>query len=45
VRGAPCEIGLHVAGKADPKGGCPVKIHIPKVLELMGNGRSARRWS
>ena len=35
----PCEIGLHVAGKADPKGGCPVKIHIPKVLELMGNGK------
>ena len=35
----PCEIGLHVAGKADPKGGCPVKIHIPKVLELMGTGR------
>jgi len=35
----PCEIGLHVAGKADPKGGCPVKIHIPQVLNLMGNGR------
>ncbi|MFT3847926.1 MAG: sulfide/dihydroorotate dehydrogenase-like FAD/NAD-binding protein [Propionivibrio sp.] len=35
----PCEIGLHVAGKADPKGGCPVKIHIPRVLELMGTGR------
>ena len=35
----PCEIGLHVAGKADPKGGCPVKIHIPQVLNLMGNGK------
>ena len=35
----PCEIGLHVAGKPDPKGGCPVKIHIPQVLNLMGNGK------
>ena len=35
----PCEVGLHVPGKFEPKGGCPVKIHIPKVLELMGNGK------
>ncbi len=34
----PCEIGIHIAGKADPKGGCPVKIHIPQVLELVGTG-------
>ena len=35
----PCEIGLRVVGTDEPKGGCPVKIHIPKVLDLMGNGR------
>ncbi len=35
----PCEIGLMVPGKAEPKGGCPVKIHIPQMLDLLGNGR------
>ena len=35
----PCELGLHIAGKAEPKGGCPVKIHIPQMLELLGTGR------
>ena len=35
----PCEIGLHVPGKFEPKGGCPVKIHIPEMLELLGTGR------
>ena len=35
----PCEIGMPVPGKFEPKGGCPVKIHIPRVLDLMGNGR------
>ena len=35
----PCEIGLHIPGKAEPKGGCPVKIHIPEMLELLGTGR------
>ena len=35
----PCEIGLHVAGKFEPKGGCPVKIHIPEMLTLLGTGR------
>lgn len=35
----PCEIGLRVPGKFEPKGGCPVKIHIPKMLELLGTGR------
>ena len=35
----PCEMGLQVAGKEEPKGGCPVKIHIPQVLNLLGNGR------
>lgn len=35
----PCEIGLRVAGKDELKGGCPVKIPIPQVLDLMGHGR------
>ncbi|HQR25635.1 MAG TPA: sulfide/dihydroorotate dehydrogenase-like FAD/NAD-binding protein [Nocardioides sp.] len=35
----PCEIGLHVVGRSEPKGGCPVKIHIPRMMELLGNGR------
>lgn len=35
----PCEIGVHVAGKFEPKGGCPVKIHIPEMLQLLGTGR------
>ena len=35
----PCEVGVHVVGKFEPKGGCPVKIHIPEMLELLGTGR------
>ncbi|WP_198950779.1 sulfide/dihydroorotate dehydrogenase-like FAD/NAD-binding protein [Kineosporia sp. A_224] len=35
----PCEIGILLAGRKEPKGGCPVKIHIPRVLELVGTGR------
>jgi glutamate synthase (NADPH/NADH) small chain len=35
----PCEIGICVTGKTEVVGGCPVKIHIPKVLELVGTGR------
>ena len=35
----PCEVGLAIAGKAEPKGGCPVKIHIPEMLNLLGTGR------
>ncbi len=35
----PCEIGLHVPGKSENRGGCPVKIHIPEMLELLGTGR------
>lgn len=35
----PCEIGELLAGRKDPKGGCPVQIHIPQVLELLGTGR------
>jgi glutamate synthase (NADPH/NADH) small chain len=35
----PCELGIAIAGKTEPKGGCPVKIHIPEMLNLMGTGR------
>jgi glutamate synthase (NADPH/NADH) small chain len=35
----PCELGIFLAGHREPKGGCPVKIHIPDMLELIGNGR------
>ena len=35
----PCEVGIIVAGRSEPKGGCPVKIHIPQVLQLVGTGK------
>jgi glutamate synthase (NADPH/NADH) small chain len=35
----PCELGVLLAGHREPKGGCPVAIHIPQVLELVGQGR------
>ncbi|MBI5131649.1 MAG: sulfide/dihydroorotate dehydrogenase-like FAD/NAD-binding protein [Rhodopseudomonas palustris] len=35
----PCELGVLIQGKKDPKGGCPVKIHIPEMLDLLGNGK------
>ncbi|MFD2183173.1 sulfide/dihydroorotate dehydrogenase-like FAD/NAD-binding protein [Rhodoplanes azumiensis] len=35
----PCELGVVIHGKKEPKGGCPVKIHIPEMLELLGNGK------
>ena len=35
----PCEIGVKIEGRSEPKGGCPVKIHIPEMLELLGTGR------
>jgi glutamate synthase (NADPH/NADH) small chain len=37
----PCEIGVPFEGKPDKenKGGCPVKIHIPEMLELIGLGK------
>jgi glutamate synthase (NADPH/NADH) small chain len=37
----PCEIGVPIEGKpnAENKGGCPVKIHIPEMLELIGLGK------
>lgn len=35
----PCELGVFLAEHKPRKGGCPVKIHIPQVLELVGTGR------
>jgi glutamate synthase (NADPH/NADH) small chain len=35
----PCEVGECVPGKSENKGGCPVKIHIPEMLMLLGTGR------
>ncbi|WP_375753943.1 sulfide/dihydroorotate dehydrogenase-like FAD/NAD-binding protein [Vibrio sp. HN007] len=40
----PCEVGITQCDKngepaEEADGGCPVKIHIPEVLNLMGEGR------
>lgn len=35
----PCELGVLLAGRHRPSGGCPVSIHIPRVLELIGTNR------
>jgi glutamate synthase (NADPH) small chain len=35
----PCEIGVLFKERKEPKGGCPVKIHIPEMLDLLGQGR------
>jgi glutamate synthase (NADPH/NADH) small chain len=35
----PCELGVLLQGKKAPKGGCPVKIHIPEMIDLLGNGK------
>ncbi len=35
----PCELGLFLAEHKKPIGGCPVKIHIPVMMELLGTGR------
>ncbi|MCL2464209.1 MAG: NAD(P)-binding protein, partial [Micrococcales bacterium] len=35
----PCELGVFLAEHKPPTGGCPVKIHIPTMFELIGQGR------
>ncbi len=35
----PCELGIFLADKKEPVGGCPVQIHIPEMLEMVGTGR------
>ncbi|MDD3029406.1 MAG: sulfide/dihydroorotate dehydrogenase-like FAD/NAD-binding protein [Alphaproteobacteria bacterium] len=34
----PCQCGIST-GKGEPKGGCPVKIRIPDMLKLLGEGK------
>jgi glutamate synthase (NADPH) small chain len=36
----PCEIGVIMQGRKQPKGGCPVKIHIPEMINLLGQGKA-----
>jgi glutamate synthase (NADPH/NADH) small chain len=36
---SPCELGIFIAEHKPPQGGCPVRIHIPQMLELIGQGR------
>jgi glutamate synthase (NADPH/NADH) small chain len=35
----PCELGVLIHGKKQKKGGCPVKIHIPEMIDLLGKGQ------
>ena len=35
----PCELGVFLAGCKEPTGGCPVAIHIPEMLDLVGQGK------
>jgi glutamate synthase (NADPH/NADH) small chain len=35
----PCELGVVIQGKKEPKGGCPVKIHIPEMIDMLGKGK------
>ncbi len=35
----PCQVGVEIPDQEEPKGGCPVRIHIPEVLRLMGEGK------
>ena len=35
----PCELGIFLNECKEPTGGCPVQIHIPEMIELVGTGR------
>ncbi len=35
----PCEIGIPKDSGGEADGGCPVKIHIPEMLHLIGEGK------
>ena len=35
----PCELGLPKMDGGENEGGCPVKIHIPEMIHLMGEGK------
>jgi glutamate synthase (NADPH/NADH) small chain len=36
---APCELGKFLEEHSGPIGGCPVRIHIPQMFELIGRGQ------
>ncbi|MCL2422900.1 MAG: FAD-dependent oxidoreductase, partial [Micrococcales bacterium] len=36
---SPCELGELMDGSQGANGGCPVRIHIPQMFELLGQGR------
>ncbi len=36
---SPCELGVLLEGRKERKGGCPVQIHIPSMLDLLGKGK------
>ncbi|MCG6201554.1 sulfide/dihydroorotate dehydrogenase-like FAD/NAD-binding protein [Psychromonas antarctica] len=47
---SPCELGIAHCNKqgeinADNDGGCPVKIHIPQVLNLIGEGKFKKAFA
>ncbi len=35
----PCELGVFLEGKRGRQFGCPVQIHIPSMLDLLGDGK------
>jgi len=35
----PCELGVFLAGCSEPKGGCPVSVHIPQIIDLIGKNK------
>lgn len=36
---SPCVLGVFLEGCKEPTGGCPVKINIPEMFEMIGTGR------
>ena len=34
----PCQLGELLHGRKEPKGGCPVQVHIPDMMQLLGTG-------
>lgn len=34
----PCQLGELLAGRNEPKGGCPVQVAIPDMMQLLGTG-------
>ncbi|MEA5121024.1 MAG: sulfide/dihydroorotate dehydrogenase-like FAD/NAD-binding protein [Propionibacterium sp.] len=34
----PCQLGELLAGRKEPRGGCPVQVHIPDMMQLLGTG-------